>query len=255
MNPKLGPALGRWDGRAGPTPPAHEPRSQAKPGAPPYLPTNPKPSNPLRHTPLILEPQNPLPEQQELPLEFPPSADALRNQPGTLPQRLRKRLRAALPGMGFLAVASLIALALPGTPLRELSSRGFAPRPPASELLRITPVSREGILEVVILNAPQGLRLDVELLTSGDLEFDPTVGVAIRSEGTTVYADFRRLSRSGSTLDKPFRIGIPSAHGEILIRTELRNLLQWSVGSFRFGEGILVDPRPEGVEVLVPVSY
>jgi hypothetical protein len=204
---------------------------------------------------LILEPPNPLPEQQELPLEFPPSADALRNQPGTLPQRLRRRLRAAIPGMGFLAVASLIALSLPGTPLRELSSRGFTPRPPASELLRITPASRDGILEVVILNAPQGLLLNIELVPSSDLEFDPAEGVAIRSDGATVSADFRRLTRDGSFPVQPFRIGIPSAHGEILVRTELRNLLQWSVGSFRFGEGVTVDPRPDGVELLVPGSY
>ncbi len=176
------------------------------------------------------------------------------------------RRRSAAAAAILVVAAGGVAAALPGSPLRSLFSGDaeLAPSLPTgaptatSAASDVRPGSagvalafRDGRVDVVLSAAPPGVSVElivgegerVEVLAPEEARFEAGTGSVVVDLGGVPQA---RAEAQGII------VRIPAGPGQVVVRSGPRYLVEWSAGSFRFGEGVAADPRSSGVRIRVP---
>jgi hypothetical protein len=176
--------------------------------------------------------------------------------------RQAPRRRNAATATGLILVVAAIAAVIPGSPLRALFTGGGGAPSPGNEVVippgpetgttvpGMTGVAvgfRDARVEVILEDAPPGTEVELVVGTGERVEVLAAEGTRFRATTGSVAVEL--AGRQGDVL-----IRIPPGPGDVLLRSGLRHLARWSGGAFQFGEGIVADPRSDGVRLLVPAS-
>lgn len=176
--------------------------------------------------------------------------------------------RSAVAAAGLVLIATGVAVAIPGSPLRDLFTGGGtgpgggttasleAPMDEAT-LGAVSPIPgmagvaiafRDARVEVILEGAAPGTVVELEGGAGDRVEVLAPDGTPVQAGAGSVTVDL--TARPAGEI----RIRIPPSPGEVLVRSGLRNLVRWRAGAFHFGEGIRAEPRSDGVRVEVPAS-
>jgi anti-sigma factor RsiW len=168
--------------------------------------------------------------------------------------------RSAAAAAGLVLLATGVAAAIPGSPLRSLfteagssgsadTSLATASAPAMSDLAGMAGVAvglRDARVEVVLEGAAPGTPVELEVGTGERVEVLAPDGTPFRAGTGSVTVQLRGVAGERVV------VRIPPGPGEVLVRAGLRNLARWNAGAFHFGEGIVAEPRSDGVRVEVP---
>lgn len=103
---------------------------------------------------------------------------------------------------------------------------------------------RDARVEVVLEGPLVGTGVEMVIGVGDRVEVLAPEGAQFRAgTGSVVVA----LDREGDVL-----VRIPPGPGTVVLRSGSRLLAQWSGGAFQFGEGVVADPRSDGVRIQVP---
>jgi len=172
------------------------------------------------------------------------------------------RRRSAAAAAGLILVAGGVAAAIPGSPLRSLftgqtSPAGHdtaevattAPSQTGEALPGMTGVAvgfRDARVDVVLEGVHPGSEVEMVIGTGDRVEVLAPEGAQFRAGIGSVVVE---LDRAGEVL-----VRIPPGPGAVVVRSGFRQLAQWSGGAFQFGEGIIAEPRSDGVRIQVPAD-
>jgi hypothetical protein len=176
------------------------------------------------------------------------------------------RRRSAAAAVILVVAAGGVAAALPGSPLRSLfsgetggvpalSSGGTTAPAPASEAppgsAGVALAFRDGRVDVVLSGAAPGLAVEIEVGEGDRVEVLAPEEARFEAGSGSVVVDLAGVSASRAEA-QGILVRIPAGPGQVVVRSGARYLVEWTAGSFRFGEGVSADPRSSGVRVRVP---
>ncbi len=169
--------------------------------------------------------------------------------------------RSAAAAAGLVLLATGVAAAIPGSPFRalftggggdaDLSGSASAVGETVSPIAGMAGVAvgfREARVEVVLEGAAPGFSVELEVGVGERVEVLAPDGTPFRAGTGSVVVQLEGVEPGH------VRVRIPPGPGEVLVRSGLRNLARWSAGAFHFGEGVVAEPRSDGVRVEVPPS-
>ncbi|CAN5675198.1 hypothetical protein BH23GEM11_BH23GEM11_20190 [soil metagenome] len=172
------------------------------------------------------------------------------------------RRRSAAAAAGLILVAGGVAAAIPGSPRRSLFTGQTSPAGHDSALVATAAADRPGEalpgmtgvavgfrdarVEVVLEGVEPGTEVEMVIGTGDRVEVLAPEGAQFRAGTGSVVVE---LGRAGDVL-----VRIPPGPGTVVLRSGFRQLAQWSGGAFQFGEGVIADPRSDGVRIQVPAE-